>query len=206
MLPCEFLQSVVTLTCSNLPCISRWHRPAPEKISFPRSGAPASVRAAGILLRNGGIVGRRSLKFNHVRRHFCHHVLALQDAELHVGSGCLPTEPCSLRLSAWFRSPCTGLLSCKLALVAAKALEANSNANPNTKLFDTVANFMTAPFSSPNLVGERLGRPGSRLARENLCVLPRIAYNAAVGVQQTSRKRWPRAVTGVFSPGPPNRA
>jgi hypothetical protein len=47
---------------------------------------------------------------------------------------------------------------------------------------------MTAPFSSPRFVGERLGRPGSRLARENIGVLSQIAYNASVGVQQTSRK------------------
>jgi hypothetical protein len=73
-------------------------------------------------------------------------------------------------------------------LVAANALEANSNANPITTLFDTVANFMTAPFLSRNRVGKRLGRPGSRRTRENLCVLPRIAYNAAVGVKQASRK------------------
>jgi hypothetical protein len=39
----------------------------------------------------------------------------------------------------------TGLLSCKLPFVAAKALEANSKANPRTKLCETVANFMTAP-------------------------------------------------------------
>jgi hypothetical protein len=57
-------------------------------------------------------------------------------------------------------------------------------------LFETVANFMTAPFSSPSFVGERLGRPGSRLARENVGVLSQIAYNASVGVQQTSRKAW----------------
>src|SRR5258708_11736265 len=42
---------------------------------------------------------------------------------------------------------------------------------------------------------ERLGRPGSRLARENLCVLPRIAYNATAGVQPTGRKA-SRAVSG----------
>ena len=42
---------------------------------------------------------------------------------------------------------------------------------------------------------ERLGRPGSRLARENLCVLPRIAYNATAGVQPTRRKA-SRAVSG----------
>jgi hypothetical protein len=42
-----------------------------------------------------------------------------------------------------------------------------------------------------------LGRPGSRLARENHCVLPRIAYNAAVGVQSISRKA-NRAVHGGF--------
>jgi hypothetical protein len=74
-------------------------------------------------------------------------------------------------------------------LVAANALEANSNANPRITLFETVANFMTAPFSSPSFVGERLGRPGSRLARENIwCFVAKIAYNASVGVQQTSRK------------------
>jgi hypothetical protein len=54
---------------------------------------------------------------------------------------------------------------------------------------------MTAPFSSPSFVGERLGRPGSRLARENIGVLSQIAYNASVGVQQTSRKAG-RAVHG----------
>src|SRR5271169_4116503 len=96
----------------------------------------------------------------------------------------------------------TGLLIDKLPFVPANALEANSNANPTTRLFDTVANFMTAPFSSPNCVGERLGRPGSRLARENCCVLPRIAYNAADGVQPISSSR---CATGVFSSGPPNR-
>ena len=133
--------------------------------------------------------------------HFCHHVLALQDAQLHVGTGRLPTGPCSLPAFRVVPLTITGLLSCKLAFVTAKALEANSNANPNTRLFDTVANFMTAPFSSPNLVGERLGRPGSRLARENPCVLPRIAYNAAVGVQPISSatSRWAcRAVHGGF--------
>jgi hypothetical protein len=54
---------------------------------------------------------------------------------------------------------------------------------------------MTAPFSSPSFVGERLGRPGSRLARENIGVLSQIAYNASVGVQPTSRKAC-RAVHG----------
>jgi hypothetical protein len=36
-----------------------------------------------------------------------------------------------------------------LALLAAKALDANNNADPINRLFDTVANFMTAPFFFP---------------------------------------------------------
>jgi hypothetical protein len=49
-----------------------------------------------------------------------------------------------------------------LALLAAKALDAKNNADPINRLFDTVANFMTAPFSFPMYVGKRLGRPRSR--------------------------------------------
>src|ERR1700686_1942886 len=82
-----------------------------------------------------------------------------------------------------------------LAFVAANALEANSKANPITTLFDTVVNFIAAPFFvSRSYVEKRLGRPGSRSARKNTCVSARIAYNAAAGVVQTSHKlalpRW----------------
>jgi len=57
---------------------------------------------------------------------------------------------------------------------------------------------MTAPYSFPKLRRETVGRPGSRLSRENLYVLPRIAYNAAAGVQRTSRQAC-SLCTGGFS-------
>jgi hypothetical protein len=45
----------------------------------------------------------------------------------------------------------------KVAFVAANALDANSRAAPIIKVFETVVNFMAAPFSSPQ--GVQLGRP-----------------------------------------------
>jgi len=42
-----------------------------------------------------------------------------------------------------------------LALLAAKALDAKNKADPINRLFDTVANFMSAPFFFPEDVGKR---------------------------------------------------
>jgi hypothetical protein len=44
-------------------------------------------------------------------------------------------------------------------LVAAKAVEANTSADARTRVFDTVAKFMTAPFSFPNTSGSGWGGP-----------------------------------------------
>jgi hypothetical protein len=53
-------------------------------------------------------------------------------------------------------------------LVAANALEANSRANPITRVFETVANFMVAPLFFPETFREWLGRPGSQLKEKTL--------------------------------------
>src|ERR1700736_5334888 len=103
------------------------------------------------------------------------------------------------------------LCNTKLAFVAANALEASSRADPITtllitRLLEIVANFIAAPyFLSRNHVGKRLGRPGSRPARE------KHSYFRANRLQCC---RWGcadkspacSAAMGVFSPGPPNRA
>jgi hypothetical protein len=47
---------------------------------------------------------------------------------------------------------------------------------------------MTAPFFSfPKMRREAVGAARVHDLRENSCVLPRIAYNSAAGVQQTGR-------------------
>src|ERR1700722_18134783 len=102
-----------------------------------------------------------------------------------------------------------GLCKVMSAFVAAKALEASSKADPITALlitrrFEIVANFIAAPyFLSRSHVGKRLGRPGSRPARE------KHLYFRANRLQCC---RWGcadspvcSAAMGVFSPGPPNR-
>src|SRR5437899_5303300 len=88
-----------------------------------------------------------------------------------------------------------GLCNSKVAFVAAKALEASSTTNPMTRPFETVANFMAAPFFFPESTSRNgWGGPTRDRARKTLCVFPRIAYNAAAGVVQTSHKlalpRW----------------
>src|SRR5580700_6405294 len=83
-----------------------------------------------------------------------------------------------------------GLFKVRFALLAANALEASVKANPTTKLFVTVANFIAARFSSPK--GRNwLGAARSRTTRENTCVSPRIAYNAAAGVERKGHKPAP---------------
>jgi hypothetical protein len=47
-----------------------------------------------------------------------------------------------------------GLFRVRFAFVAAKALEANKSANPMTRLFETVANFIAAPFFFPEVTSE----------------------------------------------------
>src|ERR1700686_853876 len=103
-----------------------------------------------------------------------------------------------------------GLCRVKSAFVAANAPEVSSKANPITALFITtlfeiVENFIAAPyFLSRSHVGKRLGRPGSRPARE------KHLYFRANRLQCC---RWGcadkppacSAAMGVFSPGPPNR-
>jgi len=60
-----------------------------------------------------------------------------------------------------------------LALLAAKALDANNNADPINRLFDTVANFMTAPFFFPECTsGSGWGGPAHD-HREKTLVFPR---------------------------------
>jgi len=56
---------------------------------------------------------------------------------------------------------------------------------------------MTAPFSFPKLRREAVGAARFTTGAIKLCVLPRIAYNATAGVQQTSRQAC-RAVRGGF--------
>jgi hypothetical protein len=59
-----------------------------------------------------------------------------------------------------------------LALLAANALDANNNADPINRLFDTVANFMTAPFSFPNVRREAVGAARlTTIVRKLLCFL-----------------------------------
>src|SRR5271155_4528772 len=97
----------------------------------------------------------------------------------------------------------TGLVSSRLAgLVAARALEANSKAAPSTRGFEieTVANFMTAPFSFPKLRRETVGAAQVHDWREKTLVFCRESPTIhALGVQRTSRQAC-RAVLGVFSP------
>jgi len=60
-----------------------------------------------------------------------------------------------------------------LALLAAKALDAKNNADPINRLFDTVANFMTAPFFFPECTsGSGWGGPAHD-HREKTLVFPR---------------------------------
>jgi hypothetical protein len=62
------------------------------------------------------------------------------------------------------------LISSKLALLEAKALDAIRNANPSTRLLEALANVMTAPFSFPKLRRETVG--AARLttyARKHWC-------------------------------------
>src|SRR6267143_1167350 len=59
-----------------------------------------------------------------------------------------------------------------LALLAAKALDAKNNADPINRLFDNVANFMTAPFSFPNVRREAVGAALlATIVRKLLCFL-----------------------------------
>jgi len=58
---------------------------------------------------------------------------------------------------------------------------------------------MTAPFFFPeNASGSGWGGPVHDL-RENSCVLPRIAYNSAAGVQQTGREACLRCAWGFLT-------
>src|ERR1700752_2720460 len=50
-----------------------------------------------------------------------------------------------------------GWCKLRLAFVAAKALEANRRATPMIRVFETVANFIAAPFSFPKLRREAVG-------------------------------------------------
>src|SRR5260370_41268297 len=59
-----------------------------------------------------------------------------------------------------------------LALLAANALDAKNNADPINRLFETVANFMTAPFSFPSVRREAVGAaPLATIVRKLLCFL-----------------------------------
>ena len=51
----------------------------------------------------GSIVGGWALKFDHVRRGFCHDVLALQEADFYVGTVAFPLDFIVARLAALFR-------------------------------------------------------------------------------------------------------
>src|SRR5947207_19394 len=119
--------------------------------------------------------------------------------------GPLPSH-CSLYSPALRLVPLmlVGLFKVKFALLAANALEASVKANPTTKLFVTVANFIAAPFSSPKN-RNWLGAARSRTTRENTCVSPRIAYNAAAADQRNGRKASASAL-GVVYHGTAKRA
>src|SRR6266571_1984256 len=70
-----------------------------------------------------------------------------------------------------------GFCKVKLAFEAANALEASSRANPITRLLETVANFIAAPFSFPEVMsGKRLGRPGFATKREKTLVFPHESH------------------------------
>jgi hypothetical protein len=62
-----------------------------------------------------------------------------------------------------------GLFKVKFALLAANALEASVKANPTTKLFVTVANFIAAPFFFPEKSELVRGGPFTDNARKHLC-------------------------------------
>src|ERR1700722_2982383 len=65
-----------------------------------------------------------------------------------------------------------GFLISRLPLDAANALEANNTANPITKLFETVVNFIAAPFSFPKSRRETAGGgPVHDHMRKHLCFL-----------------------------------
>src|SRR5271169_4446492 len=83
----------------------------------------------------------------------------------------------------------TGLLIDKLPFVPANALEANSNANPSTRLFDTVANFMTAPFFFPEITsGNGWGGPVHDFREKTLVFCRESPTIQPLGFQPTSRK------------------
>src|SRR3954452_17621624 len=65
-----------------------------------------------------------------------------------------------------------GLSKVICPLLAANALEATSRASPMIRVFETLANFIAAPFSSP-VIGIGLGRPGSQIMGENTLSFPR---------------------------------
>src|SRR6267143_219774 len=92
-----------------------------------------------------------------------------------------------------------------LALLAAKALDAKNNADPINRLFDNVANFMTAPFSFPNVRREAVGAALlATIVRKLLCFLANrlqcSRWGSANRPQGLFCFEW-----GFFSPGPPNR-
>jgi hypothetical protein len=96
-----------------------------------------------------------------------------------------------------------GLFNVRFALLAANALEANVRANPTTRLFDTVANFIAAPLLSPKISDLVRGGPVREQREKTLVFRRESPHNAAAGVE-----RKPQAcdsALGVFSPGPPNR-
>src|SRR5258708_18310157 len=92
-----------------------------------------------------------------------------------------------------------------LALLAAKALDANNNADPINRLFDTVANFMTAPFFFPECTsGSGWGGPAHD-HREKTLVFPRESPTMQPLGFGKQAARLVLLRVGVFSPGPPNR-
>src|SRR4051812_9962384 len=98
-----------------------------------------------------------------------------------------------------------GLSKVICPLLAANALEATSRASPMITVFETVANFIAAPFFSPDY-RDRFG--AARFAnhgRKHFVFPQESPTMLAAGVKRTSSQACASAM-GVPSPGPPNRA
>ena len=101
----------------------------------------------------------------------------------------------------------TGWLSCKLALVPAKALEANSNASPNTRhlRYGHCRELHDCSFFFPEITsGNGWGGPVHDFREKTLVFCRESPTMHPLGFSGQAAR--PVALRmGVFSPGPPNR-
>src|SRR5258708_39698218 len=97
-----------------------------------------------------------------------------------------------------------GFCKVKVAFVTANALEGSNRANPITRLFETVANFIAAPFFFPEIAsGSGWGGPARESRRKTLVfpheshkmLPPGLCRQACADKSQACA-----AAMGVFSP------